>query len=205
MLYINHFMTLVINLVYSLGYLGVVIATGLEYTMLPAPPSEVIIPIIGAMAAQGKFNIILVYLVTILAGLIGSTTSYYIGYFVGRPFIDFVEKKIPKTKGPLHKVNVLFKKYSYISVCIARITPFTRSYISLLAGIEKLNLFKFWGFSALGIGIWNGFLILIGYFVGTNISFIEKYAQKHIYLVIIIVVAIILAAIAYYKFMRKKD
>ncbi|MGL5068634.1 MAG: DedA family protein [Sarcina sp.] len=204
MTYLNEFMSSVVNLVYSYGYLGVLIATGLEYSALPSPPSEVIIPLIGAMAAQGKFNIVVVYLVTILAGLIGSTLTYYIGYFWGRQVVDFIERKLPRTKKPLHKVNVLFKKHSHLSVYLARILPFTRSYISVIAGIERINIFKFWLYSGLGIGTWNLFLILIGYFVGANISFLEVYAKKHIILIGTISIALILLYFIYRIFKKRK-
>lgn len=205
MAYLHEFVSSVLNLVYSYGYFGVVIATGIEYVALPAPPSEVIIPLIGAMAAQGKFNIFIVFFVTVFAGVLGSTITYYMGYFWGRHIIDFVERKIPSSKKPLHKVNILFKKYSYLSVYLARILPFTRSYISVIAGIERINIFKFWLYTGLGIGTWNLFLILIGYFVGSNISFIEVYAKKHIIFIVLVSLALIILYLLYRLFKKKKN
>ncbi|WP_297518768.1 DedA family protein [uncultured Clostridium sp.] len=201
--YINHFVSSVVNLVYSYGYFGVIIATSIEYVALPAPPSEVIIPLIGAMAAQGKFNIFIVFLVTVFAGVLGSTITYYMGYFWGRHIVDFIEKKLPSSKKPLHKVNLLFRKYSYLSVYLGRVLPFTRSYISIIAGIERMNIFKFWLYSGLGIGTWNLILILIGYFVGSNISVIEVYIKGHI---IIVIIAIVILVVIYllYRWLKRR-
>lgn len=159
---------------------------------------------IGAMASKGYFNIFLVYLIVVFAGVLGAVTCYYIGYFLGRPVIDFIERKIPKTKKPLHKVDLLFNKYSYLSVCIGRVIPFTRSYISLIAGVEKINIFKFCIFTAFGIGIWDLILILPGYFLGSNISFIEFYFEKNIYVILSIGILIIIVFIIYKLYRKRK-
>lgn len=204
MIYLNHFISLIISLIYSHGYFGTFISSGLEYTLCPAPPSEVLIPLIGAMSAKGDFNIVLAYITVVVAGVLGSTIAFYIGYFLGRPIIDFIERKMSKSKKALHKVEMLFTKYSYYSVCLARITPFTRANISLLAGIEKLNIFKFWRFTALGIGIWDLILILLGYFLGGNISFVEFYLKKYIYIIMPIVFIAVVLFIIYKIYQKKK-
>ena len=204
MSYLNKFIALIMHLAIHYGYVGIFIASGIEYSALPAPPSEVIIPLVGAMAGEGKVNIFMAFFVTILAGVVGSTITYYVGYFWGRKVIDFVERKIPKSQKMLHKVNILFNKYSYISIYLARILPFTRSYISIVAGIEKINIFKFWIFTALGIGTWNAILISFGYFIGSDIAIIKIYAEKYVYIIAIITVILVIIYLIYRYFRKRK-
>ncbi|MGL4452112.1 MAG: DedA family protein [Sarcina sp.] len=204
MYYLKDFVAWIMHLAMHYGYTGIFVASGIEYSALPAPPSEVIIPLVGAMAGAGKFNIFIAFLVTVIAGVVGSTITYYVGYFWGRKVVDFVERKIPKSKKPLHKVNVLFTKYSHLSIYLARVLPFTRSYISIVAGIEKVNIFSFWIFTALGIGTWNAILIAFGYFIGSDIGIIKIYAEKYIY-VIAIVVVILISTYLIYRYFKKKN
>lgn len=202
--YLKEFVAWIMQLAIHYGYAGIFIASGIEYSALPAPPSEVIIPLVGAMAGEGKVNIFIAFLVTVLSGVVGSTITYYVGYFWGRKVVDFVERKIPKSKKALHKVNLLFSKYSYISIYLARILPFTRSYISVIAGIEKVNIFKFWIFTALGIGTWNAILITFGYFIGSDIGIIKVYARKYISIIIIVLLVLMILYLLY-KYFKKKN
>lgn len=205
--YIDQFIAWVMSLAANYGYVGIFIASGIEYSALPAPPSEVVIPLVGAMAGAGKFNVFIAFLVTVFAGVVGSTITYYVGYFWGRKVVDFVERKIPKSKKPLHRVNILFGKYSHLSIYLARILPFTRSYISIIAGIERVNIFSFWIFTALGIGTWNAILMGFGYFIGSDIDIIKVYVEKYIYVIVIsIAIVAVVLSIAYliYRYFSKR-
>ena len=205
MYYLKEFVAWIMQLAIHYGYVGIFVASGIEYSALPAPPSEVIIPLVGAMAGEGKVNIFIAFLVTILAGVVGSTVTYYVGYFWGRRVVDFVERKIPKSKKALHKVNVLFSKYSYISIYLARVLPFTRSYISVIAGIERVNIFKFWIFTALGIGTWNAILISFGYFIGSDIAIIKIYIEKYVYIIAIIIIILVIIYLVYKYFSKEMN
>lgn len=190
------------ELIGSLGYMGVTIVVGAEYACVPMP-SEVVLPFIGLTASQGEFSYIGALVASILGGLIGSLICYAIGYFGGVPFLNWTQVKFPKTEKSISALNRWFKKYGKPAVLIARMIPLTRTYVSFLAGVEKMKVSVFVFYSSLGIIIWNIVLISLGYYVGDNLDLIEKIMGKYS-MVVMIIFAI--AAIGYvaYKLNKKK-
>ena len=65
------------NVIENYGLIAIFLVIALEYACFPVP-SELVLPLSGAVAAQGKFNFLAVYLLSILAGLIGSYICYAI-------------------------------------------------------------------------------------------------------------------------------
>lgn len=187
---LGNFVGFIVYLASTCGYIGVFILNTLEYACLPFP-SEIVLPAIGASAASGKYNIVYVLLISFIGGVVGTLISYSVGMYAGQKVILFVEKKHKKSILIFEKINRLFSKYGKITFFLARLLPFTRTYISLFAGAEKVNKILFMLFSALGITIMDSFYLLLGYFAYDNKSFIEKVLRHYsIALIIIVVTAI---------------
>ena len=71
-----------LNIISSLGYVGVFFLMFLENTSLPIP-SEVVLPFSGYLAAQGSMNLWLVIAISTVAGVLGAAVDYYVGFFLG--------------------------------------------------------------------------------------------------------------------------
>ncbi|MGL5244589.1 MAG: DedA family protein, partial [Sarcina sp.] len=149
------------------------------------------LPFIGMCASLGEFTLSGALLCSIIGGLIGSIICYYIGYFGGIPLMNWLKRKFPSTKKSIKALNIWFSKYGKAAVLIARVLPLTRTYVSILAGAEKLKLSAFLIYSSIGIFLWNGILIGLGYFLGDNIDIISTLMGKYSFACIIIVVLVI--------------
>ena len=79
------------------GLISILIIVALEYANLPLP-SEIVLPLAGILSNEYNMNVILVILVSILGGIVGSLTNYYIGYKFGNPLIYALNRNIPKLK-----------------------------------------------------------------------------------------------------------
>lgn len=197
---ITNIITHLSHIAISMGYIGIFFFMLIEYASIPIP-SELILPFFGISAALGHTSLTLIIVVSTVAALLGSIICYYIGYFGGAPLIEWLKKKSPKLGEALDKLAIWFSKYGKESVLIARVVPVIRTYVSLLAGAEKIKMSIFTFYSTIGILIWNLILILLGYFVGNNMPLIQQILGRYTKITIIVCA---IAFIVYMIFKLKK-
>lgn len=193
---ITQFVDFVMHLAGSLGYFGIIFITSLEYACFPLP-SEVVLPFIGMGIATGTYSFVHAWVASALGGMFGSLIAYAIGYIGGVPFLNWSKKRFPKTEQTIIALDHWFNRYGNIAVCITRIIPLTRTYVSILAGSQKFDLLKFMGYTALGVAAWNTVLISLGYFLGNNLSLIEQIVSR--YSMVVGALAILLLLFWFYK------
>ncbi|MGI5997489.1 MAG: DedA family protein [Lutispora sp.] len=188
-----------IGITSEIGYIGVITIVGLEYACFPLP-SEIVLPFVGFLAASGAVSYIGVLIASTIAGILGSLVCYYIGYFGGKPILDRIGDKVPSSRKSIFAAKNTFDKYDKISVMIARVLPLARTYISIPAGIARMNVFKFILFSSIGIIIWNTVLISLGYYLGSNWMMVEQLMKKY---TLFIGILVLILTVAYFIKKRK--
>lgn len=137
----------------------------LEYLNLPGLPAGVILPFAGAWSANHR-NFILAFLVTVVAGVLGSIILYYLGRFGGEKLIRFFIGKSPKLKAKMEQLNKKIESKGAYAVFLSKLLPVVRTLIGIPAGALRMNFTQYVVASTLGIIIWNGVLFGLGYFVG---------------------------------------
>jgi membrane protein DedA with SNARE-associated domain len=192
--------TKIMEIIDAIGYLGVIIVSTFEYACFPAMPSEAILPFIGFVATKGTISFPGAIIACTFAGILGSLICYFIGYFGGKPILDKIADKFPGSRKSIFSAKEVFDKYDKLSVMIARILPVARTWISVPAGIARMNLFVFIAYSSVGILVWNTILISLGYFLGNNWSEVEHIMKRYT----ISVGLLILAIVALFIFKNKK-
>ena len=151
-----------VSLVADWGYLGIFLLMALESSFFPFPSEVVMIPA-GYLVYTGQMNLYLAFGAGTLGSLAGAIFNYYLCYFFGRAFILKYGKSIGITDEKMAKFARFFNKYGEISRFNRRLIPGIRQYISLPAGLAKMNIFTFSLYTTLGAGIWVAILIAIGY------------------------------------------
>jgi membrane protein DedA with SNARE-associated domain len=150
---VQHLIDGITHLIAMLGYPGVLLLMALESACTPLP-SEAIMPFAGAQitAPTGSFHpdIWVLTLVGALGNLIGSVLAYWAGYVGGRPFLDKYGKFILIRKRDLDLSDEFFKKHGEWAVFFGRWLPLVRAFISLPAGISRMNFPKFCAFTFVG-------------------------------------------------------
>ncbi len=164
------------ELIYVLGYPGLVILMAMESMVFPLP-SELIMPLAGFLVAEGKFDFWLVALFSSLGSLIGSLISYYLGQFGGNPLIIRFGKYLFLDATDLQKTEVWFNKSGEKTIFISRFIPVVRHLISIPAGIAKMDLKKFCVYTVLGATAWNMFLAYLGFLLGERWSEVKHYSE----------------------------
>ena len=155
------------NTVGQWGYPGIVLLMTLESSFFPFP-SEVVIPPAAYLAASGKMNIGMVVLCGILGSLLGAVFNYWLALKFGRPFFEKHGRYLLINPRSLAKADRFFTDHGHISTFIGRLIPGIRQYISLPAGLSRMNIFVFCVATILGAGIWVLVLAAMGYWFGRN-------------------------------------
>lgn len=164
---LTHLGQFVTNLIGSLGYAGVFVAMAIESACIPLP-SEIILPFTGYMVFTGHFNLITATIVATLGNLFGALVAYYIGVWGGRPFLQRYGKYLFIKEKELAWTERIFSRYGEVTVFVGRILPVVRTFISLPAGIARMNPFKMALYTFLGALPWCLLLIFTGEKLGEN-------------------------------------
>jgi len=195
----------------SMGYFGMGLGMFIESCCIPLP-SEVILPIAGILVSTKGYNMILANVAVGVGSMMGSLLAYFIGYYGGRPLVIKIINKFGKyvfiTMDHFDKADKTFVKYGSATVFVGRLLPIIRTFISLPAGIAKMNVWKFLLFSLLGMIPWNFMLIYLGFIFGDNYENVVKpWMHKFDYVVVgvcvLILGFIIYKFVSYYKKMKK--
>jgi len=187
----------------SLGYLGIGLLMFLE-NIFPPIPSELIMPLAGFTAAQGKLNFLLAVKAGVLGTILGALPWYYAGYVVGekrlRQWADRYGKWLTISSKEIDKANDWFNRHGKKAVFFGRLVPGIRTIISLPAGIHRMRLVPFLVYSTAGTLLWVLLLTTLGYVLGANYYLVEEY----IGVVSKLVVLVVLAAILFWFVQRKR-
>lgn len=172
-----------------------------ESALIPIP-SEVVMPFSGYLVASGKFNAAYVIIAGSIGNLVGSLIAYYIGMRLGREFILRYGKYVLLRKSHLELTESYFKKYGDRSTFISRLLPAVRTYISLPAGVAKMNIKKFTAYTLIGSIIWNSALTYVGIQLGQEWKNILHYSN---YFDGVVVIGVIIAIVLFFRSRRNKS
>lgn len=190
----------IVDTVGSLGYAGIFFMMFLESSFFPFPSEVVMIPA-GYLAYKGEMNIYLVVISGILGSLAGALFNYFLAIKLGRAFLLRYGKYFFISEETIFKMEEFFTKHGHISTFFGRLIPVVRQYISLPAGISRMNIFVFSLFTGLGAGIWVIILTLLGYFLGDNEALLKEYLHQ---IIIGILLLIVVSSFVYYKITKRK-
>lgn len=151
------------------GYYFLFLIVFLEYLNLPGLPAGIIMPAVGILIARGGGNFIFSLLVSVVAGLLGSSVLYLLGFFLDNLVIKKFYRRYPKMQPAFDKTAGYVERYGDKGVFIARLIPVARTLISLAAGVFQINFKRFLLYSSGGIAIWNFVFIFAGYAFGEAI------------------------------------
>lgn len=178
----------------AIGPLGVGLLMFLE-NVFPPIPSELIMPLAGFTAAQGKQSLFLV----ILSGTIGSLAGAYLWYWIGERIGPDRLRRFSERHGRWTAIDVedidrsqaWFDRHGGMAVLVGRLIPTIRTLISVPAGINRMPLPKFLAYSTIGTAGWSTLLALLGYRLEAGYEVVEHWLNP-------ISTAIVIGILAFY-------
>jgi membrane protein DedA with SNARE-associated domain len=167
----------VVRLIEQSGYLGVGFLMFLE-TLFPPIPSEVIMPVAGMAAAQGKMGFGLAVAAGTAGAMLGNVFWYLAARALGhdrlRPIIRRWGKWLTLDWNDVDKAHRWFDRHGVALVLIGRLLPTIRSIISIPAGLLDMRFRNFVIASTIGTALWTALLAGAGYKLQENFRDIGK-------------------------------
>ena len=176
------------------GYLGAGVLMALESMIAPVP-SEAVMPFVGFLVADGKWQFGLAVLATSLGSLVGSLISYFMGYYGGKPFVLKVGRYLLLDQHDLALTERFFhRRGGAAALFVSRFIPVIRHLISIPAGMGRMPLLSFVLATTVGATLWNCFLLLVGMKLRERWHLVQTYSHQ----ADIVIVALLAAACVWY-------
>lgn len=175
------------NLMNSMGYAAIVFLMFLE-NVFPPIPSELIMPMAGFTATQGKLSLPGVIIAGTIGSVLGGLPLYYVGKIIGeerlKEWVGKHGKWLTISCEDIDKAKSWFERHGGVAVFIGRLVPGIRSLIAVPAGLDKMHMGLFLLYSALGAGLWSTVLAYLGFLLGGNYEKVEKFLGPASYIVL---------------------
>ena len=168
------------------SYLLIFVLMTVESSFIPFP-SEVVVPPAAYLACtKGDMNVFAVVLVATAGALCGALINYFLSLWIGRPLVySFADSRLGHAllinREKVENAEKYFDSHGAVSTFIGRLIPAVRQLISIPAGLARMNLGVFCIFTALGAGIWNGILAVLGWWLGRTVPLDQLFIQVEKY------------------------
>ena len=118
-----------------------------------------------AASASDKINIVVLALGVGIAAFVGDQLGFILGRHLGRPYLD--KKTGPRMKKLVVRTEEFYTKYGWWSVVVARFIPWGRVFVPWIAGIGRMDYFKFLTSNLVGALAWGVGLTVVGFFAAS--------------------------------------
>jgi membrane protein DedA with SNARE-associated domain len=165
-------------------------------------PSEIIMPLAGWFLVDerglGAEWLLLAAFFGALGNLIGSLVAYAAGAWGGRPLLFRYGRYLLISRHELEQADRWFARYGDRAVFISRMLPVIRTFISLPAGIARMNVWRFSVLTFVGSFPWSLGLAWAGFVLGENWERIREWMRPADIPILIVLAALV----AWYVYRR---
>lgn len=124
-------------------------------------------------ATSDNINPVILAIGVGVAAFLGDQVGFVLGRHFGRPYLD--RRNGPKLRLAIAKTENFYEKYGWSAVVVARFMPWARSLIPVIAGIGRMNYYKFLSANLVGSVIWGVGMTFVGYYAA-NVPAVKNIA-----------------------------
>jgi membrane protein DedA with SNARE-associated domain len=171
----------VIDVVHSLGYVGVFVLILAGSVYLPVP-TELTLPLFGFLIGNGRLSFIPVLLTAIAARVCAALVMYAVGFRLRearlRRAIKYVERSKLLFVSDVEKASAVFERHGGKAILVGHLIPGVGALVSVPAGLKHMPVrWRFLGYTILGCSIWNASLIGLGWALGGRWRIVEVFTS----------------------------
>jgi len=163
-------------------------------------PGDSLLFTAGLLCSTGVLQVhpVLLIILIIIAAVAGNMVGYSFGKKVG-PMLFKRKSGFLFRQEHLVTANEFYTKHGKKTIILSRFLPIVRTFAPIVAGIVKLEYYKFFVYSLVGAFFWVSTLVLIGYYMGKYIPGTKEYLE---YIVIFLIVITSIPFV--YNWLKKK-
>ncbi len=191
------------------GYLAIFILIFLQEIGMPNPfPNELLLIFSGYLSFKGLLFLPFIILTALCADFIGTNILYFLFYTAGTKIIQKKPKWMPLSARFIDQMTSRISSGGLCRIYIFRLTPFTRGYTSVIAGLLQIKSRVFLPVAFASGLTWASVYIITGHLIGPSWDiFIRNIGNFKNIMISVLVVAIftVVLTLFYRKIFKKKD
>ncbi len=167
-------------------------------------PGDTLLFSVGLFVSQGLVpqSLAVVCIVLSLAAVAGNAVGYEIGRRAGPSIFTKPESRLFSQKN-VDRAHAFFERYGARAIILARFVPIVRTFITVVAGVGKMDRRLYLVYSAIGGTVWACGVTILGYSLG-HITFVQEHIQPHLDLILIGVVLVSIFPALLHVFSRNR-
>ncbi len=171
----------VIDVVHSLGYVGVFVLILAGSVYLPVP-TELTLPLFGFLIGNGRLSFVPVLLAATAARVCAALVMYAVGFRLREARLRRAIKHFERSKllfvSDFERASAVFERHGGKAILVGHLIPGVGALVSVPAGLKRMPVrWRFLGYTILGCSIWNASLIGLGWALGGRWRIIEVFTS----------------------------
>lgn len=168
---------------------GVAFIVFAECGLFAILPGDSLLFTVGLFVALGAIDHALwfVCLVLTVAAVLGNVSGYAIGRKIGPPLFRTRQGPLGQLFKPeyVEKTHRFFERYGNRALILARFVPIVRTFVTLVAGVGRMDFRHFITYTAIGGVLWACGVTVLGYYLG-RVPFIHAHIEAVLILIVIV-------------------
>jgi len=168
---------------------GVAFIVFAECGLFAILPGDSLLFTVGLLTASGvvPHSMVFVCIVLTIAAVAGNVVGYWVGRLIGPPLFKPRRGLVGRILDPKHveRTRVFLERYGSRALILARFVPIVRTFVTLVAGVSRMDFRKFIGYTAIGGVLWACGVTILGYFLG-NVGLIKNNIDAVLVLIVLV-------------------
>jgi membrane-associated protein len=168
---------------------GVAFIVFAECGLFAILPGDSLLFTVGLFVAIGAIDLQLWFVCVVLtiAAVLGNACGYFLGRIIGPPLFR------PRTgmmgrifkQSYVDKTHAFFEKYGMRALILARFVPIVRTFVTLVAGVGRMDFRHFIAYTAIGGVLWACGVTILGFYLG-RVPFVHDNIEAVLVLIVLV-------------------
>lgn len=180
------------------------VSVAIEY-IFPIYPGDTLVVLAGFFSAQEALGFLDVSIAIICGSIIGSFMAYKLGALLAKPEHKYAWVKNLTSSQMFAKFNAWYYRYGVYFMIFHRFIPGIRALFFIAAGSAKLSFARVMVLGAISAFLYNGCLILLGYWLGFNAELIIDFLYRYALIAYAIIIIALILGLGFIFFSNRKS